>query len=127
MREQYEDQGLVANAASRGAELEAGLRALMAEDDRIGDVRGRGLMIGVELVKDRGTRDPDAETCEALLGACADQGLLVINCGTHHNVVRFLPPVDVTADEIAQGLGLFRAGLHSLQRSGGRKRGVGGP
>jgi 4-aminobutyrate aminotransferase len=113
-----EDQGLVANAASRGAELEAGLRALMAEDDRIGDVRGRGLMIGVELVKDRATRDPDAETCEALLGACADQGLLVINCGTHHNVVRFLPPVDVTAGEIAQGLGLFRAGLHSLQRQG---------
>jgi len=55
-----EDQGLVANAASRGTELEAGLRALMAEDDRIGDVRGRGLMIGVELVKERATRDPDA-------------------------------------------------------------------
>ncbi len=70
-----EEQGLVANAASRGTELEAGLRALMAEDDRIGDVRGLGLMIGVELVKDRATRDPDAETCEALIEACADQGL----------------------------------------------------
>jgi len=111
-----EEQGLVANAASRGAELEAGLRTLMAEDDRIGDVRGRGLMIGLELVKDRATRDPDAETCQALVGACADQGLLVLNCGTHHNVIRFLPPVDVTTGEIAWGLDLFRAGLRSVPR-----------
>ncbi len=112
-----EEQGLVANAAERGAELQAALTALMAEDDRIGDVRGRGLMVGVELVKDRATRDPDTETCEALIGACADQGLLILNCGTHHNVIRFLPPVDVTAEEIARGVELFRAGLRSLPRA----------
>ena len=112
-----EEQGLVATAAERGAELQAALTALMAEDDRIGDVRGRGLMVGVELVKDRATRDPDTETCEALIGACADQGLLILNCGTHHNVIRFLPPVDVTAAEIAHGVELFRAGLRSLPRA----------
>jgi len=111
------EQGLVANAAARGTELEAGLRALMAKDDRIGDVRGRGLMIGVELVKDRATRDPDTATCEALLQASADQGLLVLNCGTHHNVIRFLPPIDVTADEISTGLDLFAAALRSLPRA----------
>ena len=110
------EQSLVANAAARGSELEAGLKALMATDDRIGDVRGRGLMIGAELVKDRATRDPDAETCEALIQACADQGLLVLNCGTHHNVIRFLPPIDVTADEISAGLALFAAGLRSVPR-----------
>jgi 4-aminobutyrate aminotransferase len=112
-----ETQGLVANAAARGAELLAGLRTLMTEDDRIGDVRGLGLMVGVEFVKDRATRDPDTETCEALIQACADQGLLVLNCGTHHNVIRFLPPIDVTAEEIATGIELFRAGLKSLPRS----------
>jgi 4-aminobutyrate aminotransferase len=111
-----EEQGLVANAAARGAELKDGLASLMAEDDRIGDVRGIGLMVGVELVKDRATRDPDTETCEALIQACADQGLLVLNCGTHHNVIRFLPPIDATADEIARGLELFRAGLESVPR-----------
>jgi 4-aminobutyrate aminotransferase len=111
------EQGLVANAASRGSELEAGLRALMAKDDRIGDVRGHGLMIGVEFVKDRATRDPDTATSEALIGACADQGLLVLNCGTHHNVVRFLPPIDVTAEEISTGLDLFAAALRSLPRA----------
>jgi 4-aminobutyrate aminotransferase len=111
------EQGLVANAAQRGSELEAGLKSLMAKDDRIGDVRGRGLMIGVELVKDRATRDPDTATCEALIQACADQGLLVLNCGTHHNVIRFLPPIDVRADEISAGLELFAAALGALPRA----------
>jgi len=111
------EQGLVANAAARGEELLAGLRAIMAEDPRIGDVRGRGLMVGVELVKDAATRDPDGDTCEALLQRCADLGLLVLNCGTHHNVVRFLPPIDVTSEEIASGLGIFRSALGSLPQN----------
>jgi 4-aminobutyrate aminotransferase len=111
-----EEQGLVANAAARGEQLMAGLRAIMAEDVRIGDVRGRGLMVGAELVKDRATREPDGETCEALLLECADRGLLVLNCGTHHNVVRFLPPIDVTSEEIATGLDIFRAALGNQPR-----------
>jgi 4-aminobutyrate aminotransferase len=111
-------QGLVANAATRGDELIAALKSLMTTDDRIGDVRGRGLMVGVELVSDRATREPDTATSEALLLACADQGLLVLNCGTHHNVIRFLPPIDVTAEEIARGVELFAAALRSLPRSG---------
>jgi len=111
------EQKLVANAAARGAELTAALKALMARDDRIGDVRGRGLMVGIEFVKDRATRDPDTDTCEALILACADQGLLVLNCGTHHNVIRFLPPIDVTAEEISTGVDLFAAALRTLPRA----------
>jgi 4-aminobutyrate aminotransferase len=111
------EQGLVANAAARGEELMAALREVMAEDPRIGDVRGRGLMVGAELVKDRITRDPDGETCEAILQACADLGLLVLNCGTHHNVVRFLPPIDVTSEEITRGVDMFRSALRSLPRN----------
>jgi 4-aminobutyrate aminotransferase-like enzyme len=113
-----EEQGLVANAAARGAQLQKALRELMAQDDRIGDVRGLGLMVGVELVKDRETREPDTATSEALIGACADQGLLVLNCGMHHNVIRFLPPIDVTAEEITTGVGLFAAGLKSVSPAG---------
>ncbi len=112
------EQGLVANAATRGDELIAGLKGLMAADDRIGDVRGRGLMVGVELVKDRASREPDADTSEALIQACAEHGLLVLNCGMHHNVVRFLPPIDATTDEIARGVELFAAALRSLARTG---------
>jgi 4-aminobutyrate aminotransferase len=108
------EQGLVANAAARGTELTAGLETLMTQEERIGDVRGRGLMVGVELVKDRATREPDTALCEALIQACAEQGLLVLNCGTHHNVIRFLPPIDVTAEEIARGLELFSTALRSV-------------
>jgi 4-aminobutyrate aminotransferase len=110
------DEGLVANSADRGKELTAGLKALMATDDRIGDVRGPGLMVGVEFIKDAATREPDTETCEALILAAAEQGLLVLNCGTHHNVIRFLPPIDVTAAEIARGVELFGAALRTIPR-----------
>ncbi len=71
-------------------------------------------MVGVELVKDRATREPDTDLCEALIKAAADHGLLVLNCGTHHNVIRFLPPIDVTAEEIARGVQLFKAALKSV-------------
>jgi len=111
------EQGLVANSAARGEELLGGLRAIMSEDPRIGDVRGRGLMVGAEFVKDAATRDPDGETCEAILQACAELGLLVLNCGTHHNVVRFLPPIDVTSEEIGRGLDMFRSALRAMPRN----------
>ena len=57
--ETIRDEGLLENAAARGAELRAGLERIAAEDDRIGDVRGPGLMVGVEFVRDRVTREPD--------------------------------------------------------------------
>jgi 4-aminobutyrate aminotransferase len=114
-----DEQGLAANAAARGDELIERLRGEMAGDERIGDVRGRGLMVGVELVKDRDTREPDGDTCEAVMQACADEGLLVLNCGTHHNVIRFLPPIDVSAEEIALGVAMFH---EALARVGGGAR-----
>ena len=101
-------EDLVANSAARGAELLAALREIAATDERIGDVRGPGLMIGVEFVRDRGTREPDGETCEAVIQACADEGLLLITCGVDHNVIRWIPPIDVTPAEIEEALAIFR-------------------
>jgi 4-aminobutyrate aminotransferase len=101
-------EDLVANATTRGAELSAALREIAAGDVRIGDVRGPGLMIGLEFVKDRATRVPDGETCEAVIQACADEGLLLISCGTEHNVIRWIAPIDVSAAEIHEALGIFR-------------------
>jgi 4-aminobutyrate aminotransferase len=105
--EEIRDRGLVANVAAKGAELSAGLRAIAARDARIGDVRGPGLMIGVEFVMDRATRAPDGPTCEAVIQGCADEGLLVLSCGVEHNVIRWIPPLDVTSEEIAEALGIF--------------------
>lgn len=106
--ETIRDEQLVANAVARGAELTAGLRALMAEDTRIGDVRGPGLMVAVEFVKDRATREPDGGLGDTIIGRCADEGLLLLTCGPAHNVIRWIPPLDVTAAEIQEALGIFR-------------------
>ena len=75
------DEDLLANAVARGAELTAGLGSIAAEDDRIGDIRGHGLMIGVEFTRDRSTGEPDGELPDLLIAACADAGLLVLTCG----------------------------------------------
>lgn len=107
-------EGLVANAAAMGAELQAALRRLAATDERIGDVRGLGLMVGVEFVRDRRTREPDGGLVDALLARCLDEGLLVLSCGRDHNVVRFIPPLDVTAAEIAEAVDIFERALRSL-------------
>jgi 4-aminobutyrate aminotransferase len=112
--ETIRDEGLVANAATRGAELTVGLRALMAEDDRIGDVRGPGLMVGVEFVRDRATREADGVAGEAAVNRAADLGLLVLSCGPAHEVVRWIPPLDVSAAEIAEGLELFGEALRTM-------------
>jgi 4-aminobutyrate aminotransferase len=107
-------EGLVANAAGRGAELTAGLRAMMAEDDRIGDVRGPGLMIGVEFVVDRATREPAGELADVVSARAAELGLLVLTCGPLHQVVRWIPPIDVTPAEIAEGLEIFGEALRTV-------------
>jgi 4-aminobutyrate aminotransferase len=114
--ETIRDEGLVANAAARGAELVAGLGAIAAEDDRIGNVRGRGLMIGVEFVRDRETREPDATLPDRLMAACADAGLLVLTCGSSHQVVRWIPPINVTAAEISEGVEIFGETLGRIPR-----------
>ncbi|MGO9180289.1 MAG: aminotransferase class III-fold pyridoxal phosphate-dependent enzyme [Candidatus Limnocylindrales bacterium] len=107
---------LIENAAARGAELSAGLRSIAAHDTRIGDVRGPGLMIGVEFVRDQRTRAPDPETCAGLLAGCADAGLLLLSCGSAHHVIRWIAPLDVTAGEISEALAIFRSVLESLPR-----------
>jgi 4-aminobutyrate aminotransferase len=116
--DEIRERGLVANAAARGAELTAGLREIAATDGRIGDVRGPGLMIGVELVRDRATREPDGATCEAVLQRCADEGLLLLSCGVQHNVIRWIAPLDVTSEEIAEALAIFGRALAATPAAG---------
>ena len=110
------EEDLLANARTRGAELVAGLAKIAAEDDRIGDIRGPGLMIGVEFVRDRGTREPDGTLPDQLIAACADAGLLVLTCGQSHQVVRWIPPLNVTAAEISEGIEIFGEALATLPR-----------
>ena len=112
--ETIRDERLVENAAARGGELRAGLDRIAAEEPRIGDVRGPGLMIGVELVKDRETREPDGALAKALIAKAADLGLLVLTCGMSGQVIRWIPPIDATAAEISEGVEIFGEALRSV-------------
>jgi 4-aminobutyrate aminotransferase len=108
------DEDLVANAAGRGEELTAGLARLKAEDDRIGDVRGPGLMVGVEFVRDRTTGEPDGDLATALVARSAELGLLLLSCGLAHQVVRWIPPIDVSSAEINEGVEIFGEALRTV-------------
>jgi diaminobutyrate-2-oxoglutarate transaminase len=83
------------------------LRSASREIPAIGDVRGRGLMLGVELVRDRQTKEPWPELATAIRRACCEKGLLVEVGGHFDNVVRFLPPLVITSGLLVRGLEIF--------------------
>ena len=96
-----EDEGLVAHAASVGSELRASLADLTARHPAIGDVRGRGLMIGVELVRDRANREPAADLAARVKDEMAEAGVLVGTTGRLGNTLKIRPPLCITRDEAA--------------------------
>jgi 4-aminobutyrate aminotransferase len=86
-----------------------GLRELQAEYPCIGDVRGRGLMVGVEFTGPGGK--PDAETTGRVQKACLGHNLLLLTCGTYGNVIRWIPPLVVTDDQIGTALRIFNEAM----------------
>jgi 4-aminobutyrate aminotransferase / (S)-3-amino-2-methylpropionate transaminase / 5-aminovalerate transaminase len=89
------------------------LGRLQAEDDRIGDVRGRGAMIAMELVKP-GTTEPDPQLTMALCVGAHTAGVIVLSCGTFGNVLRFLPPLTISDDLLNEGLDVLALVLADL-------------
>ena len=98
-----------ANAASVGEYFIGRLRELKQRYPAIGDVRGKGLMIGMELVKDPATKAPARALCDALLTRAYHQGLLLLACG--QSTVRFIPPLMVGRAQVDEALGLLEAAL----------------
>jgi 4-aminobutyrate aminotransferase len=103
------EEGMLENAAARGAELFAGLRHLQEEYPQIGDVRGLGLMIGAEFRTPE--RKPDKETAKAVVHACLEERLLLLTCGPWDNTVRWMPPLNVSSDQVREALTIFNAAL----------------
>jgi 4-aminobutyrate aminotransferase / (S)-3-amino-2-methylpropionate transaminase / 5-aminovalerate transaminase len=95
------------NLVARAREIErimlGRLHRMQAEDNRIGDVRGRGAMIAIELVQ-RDTSDPDPGFTAAVANAARGQGVIVLTCGTYGNVLRFLPPLSISDELLNEGL-----------------------
>ena len=106
---------LVANAADVGAHLMDGLKGLMAKHRLIGDVRGRGLMVGVELVRDRTTKERAIEERDAVVNEAFSRGLLLLGAGK--NAIRFSPPLVITRDQADVAVQIVNESLSVVERS----------
>ena len=93
------------------------LQGLALKNPSIGDVRGMGCMIGVELVDEAGAAN--SRLCADLIQECLAKGLILIGCGLKRNVVRIIPPLTVTAEELDEALGIFADALAELTRGQG--------
>jgi len=111
--ELYENGGLLERAQEIGELLIDKLEILQARDARIGDIRGRGAMIAVELVNAE-TGDPDAALTSRVAAACHADGVVVLTCGTYGNVIRFLPPLAISDELLIDGLSVL---AHALELS----------
>jgi 4-aminobutyrate aminotransferase/(S)-3-amino-2-methylpropionate transaminase len=111
--ETIEREQLVARAAAMGETMISRLTAMAAGDPRIGDVRGRGAMVAIELVKP-GTIEPDADLTKRVAAAAHAQGLVVLTCGTYGNVLRFLPPLSMPGHLLNEGLDILAAAFAEI-------------
>jgi 4-aminobutyrate aminotransferase len=106
------EQQLITNAATQGEYLMAGLHELQKKHESMGDVRGKGLMIGVELVKDRQSKEPARVWRTQIIKAAFKRGLLLLGCG--ENSIRFSPSLTVTSAEIDECLTLFDEAINEV-------------
>ncbi len=106
------EDGLVENAARMGAHLKRRLEELRDRHSLIGDVRGLGLMLAIDLVKDRQTREPAPDAVEKILYKAFEKGLILLGCGA--SSIRMATPLTVTEKEIDRGLGILDEVLKSL-------------
>jgi 4-aminobutyrate aminotransferase/(S)-3-amino-2-methylpropionate transaminase len=108
----YVEDDLAAAARRIGSTIVDRFTAAQATDPRIGDIRGRGAMIAVEIV-DPGTNEPDAALTGRVAKACHAEGVIVLTCGTYGNVIRFLPPLSISAELLTEGLDVVLTALEN--------------
>jgi 4-aminobutyrate aminotransferase len=108
-----QEEGLVENAAVRGEQLMKGLRQIQKKYPVIGDVRGRGLMVGVEFTVNS---LPDKNLTKSVQQGCLKRDLLLLTCGTYENVIRWIPPLIVSAEQIDAALSVFEDALAEVAK-----------
>jgi 4-aminobutyrate aminotransferase/(S)-3-amino-2-methylpropionate transaminase len=111
--EQFEEGGWFERAEQIGEILSGRLTAMQNNYPVIGDVRGKGAMQAIELVRP-GTMDPNPEATDAVMKHCHQNGVLVLNAGTYNNVLRFLPPLAISDELLHDALDVLAAGLAKL-------------
>ncbi|GAA3749870.1 4-aminobutyrate aminotransferase/(S)-3-amino-2-methylpropionate transaminase [Spinactinospora alkalitolerans] len=112
--EAIESGGLVERARAVGETMLGRLHALAAKHDIIGDVRGRGAMVAIELVKGAGDTTPNPEALARVVAHCHSQGLVLLTAGTYGNVIRMLPPLVIGDDLLDEGLSVIEEAFARL-------------
>lgn len=107
------EEKMLENAAERGVQLMTGLRKFQEEYPQIGDVRGLGLMIGTEFMID-GRPEKTKPMVKEIIHAAEEHDLLLLSCGTYDNTVRWIPPLNVTEEQINSGLDAFEGALKAV-------------
>jgi 4-aminobutyrate aminotransferase len=110
----FESEAILANTVERGAELLRRLGELKSSTPAIGEVRGLGLMIGVELVHPDGK--PDGALLKRIRQVCLDSGLVLLSCGAHDNVIRLVPPLNLSAAELDEAWEILRGAFEEVAR-----------
>ena len=107
-----EEEGLIENSARMGAKLMERLKALQDQYPAIGNVRGLGLMVGVEFTSAAG--DPDAAAAKAVIKECLDRKLILLSCGTYGNVIRWIAPLVISDSHLDEALDIFADALEAV-------------
>src|SRR5215210_7668715 len=107
----FEDEGLVERAGRIGETIRTRMENWLERWDAIGDVRGVGAMLAIELVHERGTKDPAPELASAVVEAAAERGLLLLKSGIYSNCIRVLVPLVISEAELEEALGVWEDAL----------------
>jgi len=111
------DTELLKKGSDLGEKVRGRFLELQKEFKIIGDVRGLGPMIGIELVKDRQTKKPAAVEAKELARRCLEKGLIILSCGNYGNVIRTLMPLVITDEQLKKGFSILREALSEMSRS----------
>ena len=115
--ETYDAEKLGERACRIGRIFEETTRDWREHFPLIGDIRGRGAMRGLELVRDRESKEPAKEETQAVIRGCHERGLIILPCGTYGNVIRVLVPLVASDDQIEEGLAVLEASLSAVTAS----------
>lgn len=112
----FEEENLLQASEALGKKLKKRFVAFQNEYELIGEVRGMGPMLALELVKDRETKEPATAETKALVKYCYERGLILLACGAHGNVIRTLMPLVITDEQLAKGLCILDDAFASLKK-----------
>ena len=114
--EQFEKKRLLERAKKIGERVMKKFKELYEHYPIVGDVRGLGAMVGMELVVDRKTKEPATATTKQLVNRCREKGLLMVSAGTYSNIIRPLMPLVITDEQLERGLSIIEESLSELQQ-----------